>query len=162
MKKHFFLLSILLFFGLSSAHSQDYKSSIGLRTGASSGLTYKHFISSEDAIEGILAWRYRNPGLAGIWERHAQFLDVWGLNWYYGGGAHFFVYDANGRDKFGRDDGGLVIGLDGILGAEYKIKEIPITVSVDLRPGINVFGVFGPIGNEIGISIRYIFSNRVG
>lgn len=161
MNKTFALIIVVVFFS-ATGFSQDYRSSIGFRMGASNGISYKHFLNDEDAVDAILSFRYKSLGVAGLWERHAQFLDVWGLKWYYGGGAHFINYVENNNDNFGNKDGGLVIGVDGVFGAEYTIREIPITVSLDIRPGINLIGVQSFVPNEIGLSIRYVLSNRAG
>ena len=54
MKKGYGIL--LLVFGFSTlAFSQDYKTGFGFRGGLGNGITVKHFISSDKAIEGIKA-----------------------------------------------------------------------------------------------------------
>ena len=50
-----------------------------------------------------------------------------------------------------------VIGIDGILGMEYNIQEIPFNISLDWKPAFNLIGYTGFWGDEIALSIRFIF-----
>ena len=87
MKK---LILTLAFAGVFlSASSQDYHTGIGLRLGGlNSGLTVKHFVNSNSAIEGILGFGYKHFLITGLYEKQTPIADAPGLAWYYGGGAH--------------------------------------------------------------------------
>lgn len=156
MKKLLIGLTLVLVM-FSAAEAQDYKNAIGLRGGLFSGITFKHFVSDRAALEGLLETRWSGLGITGLYEIHANAFDVDRLNWYYGGGAHIGFYDSN---KTGWGTAGTsysVIGLDGILGMEYNISEIPINISLDWKPAVHIIGYsdFWPEG--FALSIRYTF-----
>jgi hypothetical protein len=41
-----------------TGYGQDYKTALGLRAGLPYGVTVRHFINKENALEGILASRW--------------------------------------------------------------------------------------------------------
>jgi len=157
MKKSFVTLTFLIVFFLT-AGAQDYKTGIGIRGGFSNGLTVKHFISSESALEGLLTARWNGFLITGLYERHAQAFGVTGLYWYYGFGAHIGSWNHNYKND--RYDNYSVIGIDGIIGIEYNITEIPFNISLDYKPGLNVVGKPLGLTDEVALSIRYVFGRR--
>ncbi len=156
MKNLIFVLLIVLLFGLESK-SQDYNTGIGLRGGWGTGLTVKHFLGDKAAVEGILDSRWRGFSLTGLYEIHNTAFDIDRLNWYYGFGGHIGFW--NGKNVGWADDNNnyTVIGIDGILGIEYNFDFIPINLSIDWKPALNLAGSSGFWGDGGAISIRYIF-----
>jgi hypothetical protein len=148
----------LLVFLLSSInYAQDYNTGIGLRGGFSNGITIKHFIGSNTALEGIVSSRWQGVELTGLFEIHNQLGNVHRLNWFFGGGAHIGFW--NGDDANWGDPGKnyTVVGLDGILGLEYNFAEVPINIGIDWKPTFNFIGYSGFWGDGGAISLRYIF-----
>lgn len=119
----------------SDGGQAGYKTGIGLRGGFGGGITLKHFIKSNRALEGIVstAWRYGGIRITGLYEIHKPFPAVEGLDWFYGMGAHLGVYDG----------GYAALGIDAILGLEYQITEIPFTIGVDIKPFFDFIGIRG-------------------
>jgi hypothetical protein len=169
MKRIFFM--VLIGFFCLNAHSllaqtESGALSLGVRAGDPTGLTGKYFIRQNHAIEGILSFWPHGPALTALYEIHAQAFGVTGLNWYYGGGGHVRIYRAGwyrrGLDWYypsSRYSGGIGAGLDAILGMEYYIGAIPVSVSLDFKPTLEI----APGGNsyfdmESGFSIRYHFN----
>jgi hypothetical protein len=141
---------------LALANAQDYKTGIGIRAGFSSGLTIKHFVSSNDAFEGLLTTRWQGFDITGLYEIHNQAFDVKNLKWYYGGGAHLGFYNGN-YVTWGRSGSAYtVVGIDGIIGLEYTFDELPINIGIDWKPALNLIGYTG-LWSEGGISVRYVF-----
>jgi hypothetical protein len=151
MKKYFITLFFLSLFSGNLLLAQDYKTGIGLRCGWLGGLTVKHFISDGTALEGILSsgWGYHGYQFTGLYEKHkAAFTkdDAKGFFWYYGGGAHFawgykykvWINTSNGQVLSGYwdDHRYSAFGVDGIFGLEYKVEDVPVTFSVDIKPFI--------------------------
>lgn len=145
MKNLVFALFLVL--GTSLNAQLNYKTAIGLRGGETSGLTIKQKIGGTTAIEGIIGFQGHGLSLTALFEKY-QGTGVEGLNWYYGGGAHatFFRYYYS-RRHYWRDEyyysryyynGGFGIGIDGVLGIEYKIPKAPIALSVDLKPYVEI------------------------
>jgi hypothetical protein len=150
MKK--IVLTFFLAFGLLIANAQ-YKHSLGVALGSPSGISYKTFLSGNNALDLTLGLSNHYFTFTGMYEIHAPIQD--NLQWYYGPGAH--IGSWNGND-YGT---GAFLGVDGVIGIEFN-PDIPFAFSLDLRPGINL------IGNEYNnthnwffwqsqLAIRYIF-----
>jgi len=165
MKTSIRILSVLAFVVLfacaAQAQSSGYSTGIGFRGGAASGLTVKHFIKNDAAIEGILStsFRYRGTAITVLYEKHAQAFDARGLQWYYGLGGHIgfyegrYYYDRH-HDHWDRENV-VGVGIDGILGLEYYIRDIPFTIGADIKPYINI-----PRGGgfwDTALHVRYVF-----
>jgi len=155
MKKIALLILITLFFIVESK-AQDYNTGIGLRGGWGTGLTIKHFIGTNKAVEGILDSRWHGIGITGLYEIHTRAFDVDRLNFYYGIGGHIGFWDGY-YSHWGDNMNYTVVGIDGILGLEYNFKEIPFNLSLDWKPAFNIAGYTGFWGDGGAISIRYIF-----
>lgn len=147
----------------TSSYSQGYKTSFGLR-GAwyypSTGISIKHFVSGDGALEFILSPQYHNyyGGLTFslLYEKHNTAFGVQGLRWNYGLGAYVGFYnDRWYYDRYGRYSrwGGTSLGLLGIFGMEYQITEVPFTISLDVIPSIP-FDWWG-IGITPSLAFRY-------
>ncbi len=154
MKKRFLTL-IIMTFVMTFSYAQDYSTGIGVRGGYYNGLTIKHFIGEHTAVEGLVFSRWQGIELAALYEIHANAFDVSRLNWYYGIGGHVGSYD--GTNLPNSPDVGLAVGIDGILGLEYNIREIPINISIDWKPSLNIIGYRDSWGDNGAVSIRYIF-----
>lgn len=151
-------LAFTLFFAMIlAANAQDYNTGIGFRGGLSNGLTVKHFISSNAALEGILSTRWQGFNITGLYEIHAQAFNTPRLNWYYGFGGHIGFWDGYKQHPWFNDGTYTIIGIDGIIGIEYNIEPIPFNISIDWKPGFNIIGYTGFWGDELALSIRYIF-----
>jgi hypothetical protein len=160
--KYAIALAITVMSALSVKAQSDYSTALGLRLGGGvNGISAKHFLSSSDAVEGIFGVYYRGIMVTGLWERHFDAFDVDGLNWYIGGGAHvgFWRY-FNDHPVFDKEFEGsrAVIGIDGIIGLEYTFSEVPINLSTDWKPVVNLVGWSGGYFYDGAISVRYAFN----
>ncbi len=156
MKKTFLILALAGVIGFS-ARAQDYKTSLGLRAGVPYGVTVKHFFDKYNALEGIMAARYQGFIITGLWESEHWTGHYPGLNWYYGGGAHVGFWSNGTNPNINANYNGAVIGIDGVLGLEYTFDEIPLNLSLDLLPTVNLIGDTGWGGINGALSIRYVF-----
>ncbi len=156
MKKVTILL-LLCWLGAQSLCAQYYETAVGIRAGTFNGITAKHFLHDNRAVEGILSFRWEGFNITGLYEVHNDAFEVNGLEWYYGFGAHLGFW--NGRNVRWADDEGsyMVIGIDGIIGIEYNFAAIPINLSLDWKPVINLIGYTGFWGDGAALSIRYLF-----
>ncbi len=164
MKNFLFSFFVLFLAVVSNAQntSSNYQTAVGIRAGGTSGITVKHFIASNQAIEGIVGLWNNGFGATVLLEIHESAGEP-GLNWYYGAGGHIAVWDNSGRN--GRDAwfynnriDGIALGVDGIVGLEYKIQPIPIAISADLKPllGIHSGGNIH-FGLDPGIGVKFVF-----
>lgn len=152
MKKTIILVLFTVIFSFSVS-AQDYKTSLGLRAGWPYGLTIKHFMSRSNAVEGILASSYNGFVATALLENEHWTGSFPNLNWFWGVGAHIGFWDNNPHVS----TTGSVVGLDFILGLEYTFDEIPLNLSVDLLPSVNILGSTGWGGIGSALSIRYVF-----
>ncbi len=141
--------------------SGSYTTSIGVRGGFNSGISVKHFISSNSALEGIVGFRYHGINLTGLYELHKRnALGVSRLSWEYGVGASIGTYNGRNYSSWGNtrfdDRNYTVVSIVGIIGLEYYFNEIPFTIGIDIMP------YFDFIGNGNGfidgnLAFRYVF-----
>lgn len=151
-----FLLAICCFF---TSNAQDYNTGIGLRGGFANGLTIKHFITPNAALEGIIASRWKGLELTGLYEIHGQAFKTQRMKWYIGFGGHVGFWNGDNTEKYwgDPDTSYTVIGIDGILGLEYNFIEVPINIGIDWKPAFNFYGYSGFWADGGALSIRYIF-----
>jgi len=157
MKGKLIIISVFAILLSSNLKAQDYVNSIGVRAGLSQGITFKHFMSTTDALEGILAVRWGGFNVTGLYERHTNAFDVNSLYFYYGAGAHVGFWDGSSSPWFNDNNSYTVIGIDGIIGLEYVFSDIPFNIGLDWKPGFNLVGYTGFWGDELALSFRYMF-----
>ena len=154
MKKLVLILITLIVLGLT-VNAQDYRTSLGLRAGFPYGVTVKHFLNPTNAVEGILASSWGGFVITGLYENEHWTGQYPGLNWFWGFGAHIGFWNNN---RYIDDvDVGSVLGADFILGLEYTFDDIPLNLSLDIMPSVNLIGYTGWGGIHGGLSIRYVF-----
>ncbi len=163
-KNYILILSaVLLSF---CGHAQNYNTAIGVRLGGlTSGATIKHFTASRTALEGIFSFGQKSFLVTGLYEKHRSVDNAAGLTWFYGAGAHvgFFNYGGryyiikNNRTYVVREgDKATVIGVDFIIGLDYKIPNAPINIGLDFKPFVDFFD--GPVAfYDAGLSLRFAF-----
>lgn len=125
----------------------------GLRLGPATGITVRKSIGTDgEWLEAIATVRAEALTLTGLYEFHRyNDFNFQGLSWYYGGGGHATLFPV------GNEDGPIAVGLDGIVGLEYAIPDVPLSVSLDWKPAFNILGPVGLIGDEGALSVRYHF-----
>jgi len=148
MKRIFFFLPIVFIFlsGLSVS-GQDYRLAAGIRLSnstptLSNSVTGKYFITERSAIEGLISFGTRF-GIGGLLEIYKPF-SVQGLNWFYGVGAYV-----------GFQDGDTYLGPTGILGMDYKFTNVPINISVDWKPELDIIPAINFVPDAFALSVRF-------
>jgi hypothetical protein len=161
MKNIVFILGLLALLCVSRTQAQsmgsDYRTAVGVKFWPG-GLTIKHFIRDNRALEGIAYFWGHGFRFTGLYEVHGDINGASGLKWYVGPGAHFGVYNErwhrHGDDYY--DDGDASLGIDGVLGLDYKISGAPINLSLDVNPYLELLnGAY--IGAWGGLAIRFTF-----
>ena len=149
MKK--LMVSIVVAFTCINAtkaqESNSYKNAVGVRLGSNvpaikSGITYKHFIGN-NALEGIISFG-DGVGICGLYEIHKP-LTGENLQWLYGGGAYV---------NFSSD---TKVGVAGIIGIDYKFANVPLNLTADWKPELNIVSKIGFEGAGVGFSARFTF-----
>lgn len=161
MKKILFFIFLLTVIAKTESYSQSkgssYKTALGVKFYPGAGITIKHFIKSNVALEGIGYFWRDGVRITGLYEFHGNINGAPGLKWYVGPGAHISVWNDDWKKRYPTRTGGASIGIDGVLGLDYKFKGAPINMSIDWQPSVDIVNYYGFSGNWGGISLRYTF-----
>ena len=133
---------------LQSLYAQDYKLALGVRLSNSSptlnnSITAKYFMNTNTALEGLLSFGSRF-GLGGLYEIH-QPLNYPKLQWYYGAGGYV-----------GFESNRTYLGPTGVIGLDYKFESIPLNLSIDWKPELDILPKIAFVPDAFGISARFI------
>ncbi len=123
------LLLIALGLGASPAAAQKYRTAVGARLGSPYGFTVQQAVASRLTLEGIAGLASREVSGTVLAEYHFGILGP-SLNYYFGAGGHW------GNNK----DTGHFGGFDGIVGIEYKVAFLPVLLSYDFKPSVEIHG----------------------
>lgn len=119
-------------------------------------ITIKHFVKPNRAIEGLgYFWNY-GFRFTGLYEVHGDINGAPGLKWYVGPGAHIGFWNDDWKHRYPSRADGVAIGIDGVLGLDYKINNAPLNVSLDWQPSFNIIG-YTYFSSWGGLAIRYTF-----
>lgn len=151
------ILTILAFiFIVSNSYSQSYNTGIGVRLGYFNGVTAKHFIHSNRAIEGIISSRWKGLIITGMYEYQNPLTGIPNFDWYIGGGCHVGFWGDGDYDEE-NDDSYTIIGVDFVVGLEYIFRTAPFTLTFDWKPAVNLIGDTNWWGDGFSLSARYRF-----
>lgn len=153
MKKLITIITITLCV-VTSSYSQNYKTAIGVRVGLYNGLTVKHFLGSSTAVEGILSTRWDGFNVTGLFEIINN-TEINRLDWYYGVGGHIGFWNGRNVPWAKENKSYTVIGIDGIIGADYTFESVPLNLSLDWKPALNIIGYSGFWSDGFALSVRY-------
>ena len=160
MKKLFFLIIFIIItagvYAQKMALGDDYKTAIGVKI-YPGAISVKTFTKDDLALEGLLYfWNY-GTRFTGLYEIHRDITGVDGLKYYLGPGAHIGVWNNHWNDKYPSRNDGVMFGVDGVIGLDYKINGAPIDVSIDWQPSFNFVGYSYFEGGWGGLGVRYAF-----
>ncbi len=158
MKRISALILVLLMLQ-AHANGQPYKTSGGIRAGFPSGLSLKHFIRGNDALEFIAGANLRGFTAAAIFQNEYRVHSDSRVFWYWGAGLHGGYVDSerNSLINIKEPYKGAVLGADAGIGIEFCLKRKPLNFAFDLFPGINLAGYTGWNGINSAVSVRYVF-----
>lgn len=156
MKKTIITFCILLLFTWMGK-AQDYHTGLGIKAGMAPGISAKHFVTTNAALEGILTARWGGANLTGLGEFHLPVFDTEGMYFYYGGGIHVGMWDSGKAKDEPASGNKLNLGIDAIVGLEYAFFDIPLSLGLDWKPGFNIISDSRLIIDEIAFSVRYLF-----
>lgn len=146
------LLLLALLFIFSNTEAQT-KHQAGVRLGStdqvlSTGFTYRYFLNEKSAIEGILNLRGDAIALGALYERFQPIQGVDGLQWYYGAGAYVGFQGNNN------------LGVTGIAGLDYNFKEVPVNLSIDWKPELNLIDNVAFRASSVAVGVRFAFGKK--
>lgn len=147
------LISILssIFFVNASAQIEtptpSYRLGLGVRLSNSTptlnnSITGKYFVTDRSAVEGIISFGSRF-GLGALLEIHKP-TNIEGLKWFYGAGGYV-----------GFESGDTYLGPTGILGIDYKFVNVPINLSLDWKPELDIIPDINFVPDAFALSVRF-------
>lgn len=172
MKKAATLLVITLF--SITVFSQIYEKQVGLRLGVTSGISGKVIKNDRTAIEGLFGFRDGGIQFAVLLESYHPIIKTNTTHWmmYFGGGGHIgYVNGYNKVRRWSNTSGyyyeeqriaGPVIAIDGVIGTDYTFNKVPITLTLEFKPFLELqdFRQFKVNFWDVGFGIKYSFKNR--
>jgi hypothetical protein len=127
-----------------TANSDSYKSGIGIRVWDGAGFSLKTFFAENQAID-LTAFFSKNTRIVGLYQKHGDLSTEGNFKWYAGvGGSVVFVNSAS------------VVGLNGVIGLDYKLRKMPINASFDWQPVLQ-FKNGDKYDNWFSLAVRYTF-----
>ena len=154
-----FLVGIAITMATSNANAQSYKNAIGGRFGNANGVSFKTGLSKGAMLELIGNVRgndnYSYANLTALYEIYKPIGGAPGLNWFYGAGAS--IGSVKYKKFKNDDDSNIFLGLNGVLGLDYKFKGAPINLSLDWIPTFQLTPNSGFYGGDIGLGVRFTF-----
>lgn len=141
---------LLVIFISFNASAQEYTTAVGIRLGPntaaiSPGFTIKHFLNESSAVEGIVGVS-NGLGLCALYEWHHPIESVEHLQWFVGAGGYAAFRSS---ESF--------IGAAGIVGLDYMFENIPLNITLDWKPELNIITKVGFEASTVGISARFVF-----
>ena len=170
MRNIFIKLSFVIAFALLSfATKAQLSTGLGLRYGMDSQFgvdAIKYFLSrNQGAAHLMISMPYGGFRANGFYEvhirNHNEKIEMTGVSFFFGAGGHIGRYDQNDYRKNSTDpiekQKILAAGIDGIAGIEWKLPYMPIQLSVDVHPFLDLNYSKQPSKLEFGIAARYLF-----
>lgn len=150
------LKAILIFlFVLTSTNilqAQDYKTALGVRLSndqaiINNSVSLKHFLNDRTALDVLFT--FSDPvAIGALVAIHKPISETEGLKWYYGGGPYV---------SFGSKTN---FGAQGVLGLDYKFSNIPLNLSLDWKPELNIVSDINFEPSAIGFTVRFTFGKN--
>lgn len=169
--KQLILTTTILLTTLCS-QAQFYKNSTGIRAGHTSAITYKIFVTDEQAIELMASGRNRGFQLTTLYQFNKpmalSFNDRFFAYYGVGGGFGYEKFDSltenlkpvPSKSRFIRDHRTyFTMDINALLGVEYRWLAIPLTISVDIKPYFQFIGMRYTNTQfwDTGVSVKYVF-----
>ena len=137
-------------------NSNSYKKAIGVKM-YPSAITYKQFNQQNKAVEILGYFTLDGFRATVLFEKYSPIADVDNLSWYIGYGGHLGLWSEEWKKSNPNHSAGIALGVDGILGLDYKIKNAPLNLSIDWQPSFNFVGSSYFESGWAGIGVRYTF-----
>lgn len=152
MRKIVLLAFAVFVLNVMTSSAQSYKTAVGLGIDFGDGSTLagpaiKHFFNDKDAIEGEILFGSHVTFLQAFYNYQKDFPNANNLQWYLGGGGSLALY--SGATRF---------YLRPMAGLDYKITDVPLAISFDWRPVIDLGSNGGFTGARFGLGFKYVLN----
>ena len=157
MKNYTLTLFLIVVFCLqvsAQKNNNNYTTAIGVKIYPGS-ISAKHFIKENKAIEGLASFWEDGTRFTALYEIHHEIKSIDALKWYVGYGAHIGNWSNTWKINNPTKSFNTAIGIDGVLGLDYTIKNAPLNISLDWQPSFNLIGYQYFESGWGGLGIRY-------
>ncbi len=129
-----------------TAESASYKTGVGLRIWDGAGVNLKTFFAENQAIDITGFFRSGASRITALYEKHGDLSTESNFKWYAGVGGSVQFIKTN-----------TVVGVNGVIGLDYKLMKYPINASFDWQPLFQFQTGYGYNGETFGLTVRYTF-----
>jgi len=133
--------------GLGKVNGQEYSNALGIRLSTAQAtinqsVSYRRYFNENTAVEGLLSF---DPMAIGVIYEKVYPLGTPGLQWFFGGGGYVAFKGDN------------VVGAMGIVGLDYTLQSVPINLSLDWKPELNIINNVNFQASAVALSVRFVF-----
>lgn len=137
-------------------YATPYKKAIGVKM-YPSAISYKVFVKTNAAFEYLGYVSLDGFRATALYEKYMPIEGNENLTWYVGYGGHLGLWSEEWKKNNPNHNAGIALGVDGILGLDYKVKNAPLNLSVDWQPSFNFVGASYFESGWAGLGVRYTF-----
>jgi len=137
-------------------YATPYKKAIGVKMYPST-ISYKVFVKTNAAFEYLGYVSLDGFRATALYEKYMPIDGNENLTWYVGYGGHLGLWSEEWKKNNPNHNAGIALGVDGILGLDYKVKNAPLNLSVDWQPSFNFVGASYFESGWAGLGVRYTF-----
>jgi hypothetical protein len=138
-----------------------YKMAIGIRLSSApaivnNSVSFKYFMNSRAAIEALVS--FGDPlAFGALLEMHNP-LGTPGLQWFYGAGGYLgFSKEYNPEKQI--NERNTYFGAQGVVGLDYKFDKIPLNLSLDWKPELNLVSDINFEPAALALTARFTFGH---
>lgn len=164
--KRFLILAIILLPAIVS-NAQGYRQALGLRGGLSSGFEYRYYTYDESSYKLLLSTRDRGLQIHAMKEFHRYDLFDFSeqLVFFFGAGIHAgyqswdVIHYRDCKTRWYSTRTAFIAGADGLAGLEYILYEIPVSLGIEVKPYLDLFGRdFAKLQPfDFAFTVKYLF-----
>ena len=153
--KRISIITFLVFIVSMSFAQSNYRHALGVKFPGGFSVTYKTFVTTTNNIEAQATVWNKGFRTSGLYEfNFYSFPTAQNLSWFVGPGVHIGFWKAQYQKTY---NSSVDLGIDGIIGLDYKFNKTPINVSIDWQPSVTLLGSTGFTPAYGGFAVRYTF-----
>lgn len=143
------------------SNQPEYKMAIGIRLSSApamvnNSISFKYFMNNRAAIEALVS--FGDPLAFGALIEFHNPLSTSGLQWFYGAGGYLgFSKEYNPNKQI--DERKTYFGGQGVVGLDYKFQNIPLNLSLDWKPELNLVQDINFEPAALGFTARFTFGH---
>lgn len=147
-----FICTLGSLISFSQNNGGTYNWAVGLKY-TPAAISVKHYSEKGDAIEFLLSKYNEGTRLTALLELSPKLNKTGSLRAILGTGAHIGIWDNDiKKNSYIKNP---IIGIDFILGVEFKLPNAPFAFQLDYQPAIDLIGNSDTHKNWGGLTIKY-------